>query len=47
MKKLLLLAVSVFLFISCSSEDDATKQDDIAIITTEFGELHVLLYDLT
>jgi peptidyl-prolyl cis-trans isomerase B (cyclophilin B) len=47
MKKLLLLAVSVFLFISCSSEDDATKQDDIAIITTEFGELHVLLYDQT
>ncbi len=47
MKKLLLLAVSVFLFISCSSEGDTTKQDDIAIITTEFGEMHILLYDQT
>lgn len=47
MKKLLLLAVTVLVFISCSSGDDATKQDDIAIISTEFGEMHVLLYDQT
>ncbi|MBO6794601.1 MAG: peptidylprolyl isomerase [Balneolaceae bacterium] len=47
MKKLLLLAVTVFLFVSCSSEEDPAQKDDIAIITTEFGDMHVLLYDQT
>lgn len=48
MKKILSIAVIVLVFISCSSEEDsASKTDDITIITTEFGEIHVVLYDET
>lgn len=47
MKKILSIAVILLVFISCSSEDDASKTDDIAIITTEFGEITVVLYDET
>lgn len=47
MKKYLLLSLFVMLFISCNREQDATKTDDIAIISTEFGEIHVVLYDET
>lgn len=47
MKKYLLLSLTLVLFISCSREEDPTQLDDIAIITTEFGEIHVVLYDET
>jgi len=48
MKKILSISLLLLVFISCSSsEDDVPKTDDIAIISTEFGEIHVVLYDET
>lgn len=47
MKKLLIFSLLFTFFVSCSKESDSSKTDDIAIITTEFGELHVRLYDET
>ncbi len=47
MKKILSIAVILLVFISCSRQDDASKTDDIAIITTEYGEITVVLYDET
>lgn len=47
MKKILSIAVIFLVFISCSQQDDTSKTDDIAIISTEFGEIAVVLYDET
>jgi len=48
MKNLLSIAVILCLFISCTKQQsDEKTTDDIAIITTEFGEIHVVLYDET
>ena len=51
MKKLLVLATAVLLFTNCAKEEkeqSATPTtDDIAVITTDFGEIEILLYDDT
>ena len=48
MKNLLSIAIILCLFISCTKQQsDEKTTDDIAIITTEFGEIHVVLYDET
>lgn len=48
MKNLLSVAVILCLFMSCTKQQsDEKTTDDIAIITTEFGEIHVVLYDET
>lgn len=51
MKNLLVFAALLLLFTSCNNEDKTSstnsKTDDIAIISTSFGEMHILLYDDT
>ena len=51
MKKILSLLLIAVVFISCSNQQDgsdsANDTDEIAIISTEFGEMHVVLYDDT
>ena len=38
--------IVLLLFMACNKQKEAiNKTDDIAIITTKFGELHVILYD--
>ena len=48
MKKILHAVIVLLLFMACNKQKEAiNKTDDIAIITTTFGELHVILYDET
>lgn len=48
MKNLLLIAAILFVFISCNKQqDNVSTKDDIVIISTEFGEMHIALYDET
>jgi cyclophilin family peptidyl-prolyl cis-trans isomerase len=48
MKKLLVIASLLLVFTTCSkTEVDPSNTDQIAIITTDFGEIHILLYDET
>ena len=51
MKNILILASAIILFTSCAKEDKEpatqVETDDIGIISTDFGEVHILLYDDT
>ena len=48
MKKLLLFAAILTFFVSCNKESaDSANSDDVVIISTEFGEIHAILYDET
>lgn len=48
MKKLLVFAAVISLLISCNKKtDDQANTEDVAIISTEFGDIYVLLYDET
>jgi len=48
MKKIFSIILLAIVFVSCNNQkNDPANTDDIAIITTEFGEIHVVLYDET
>ncbi len=49
MKKLLVFTSFFFLFISCNQTESTSESrtDEVAIITTNYGEIHLILYDET